>query len=82
MATFCSVPANYERNRAEAKVVTNDEESHRDSYVSNGRTIEVEDQVDDEGDDFFIKYDKTSRVNRVTILDDFKSRVERLYAGV
>ena len=51
-------------------------------YASDGRIValdtEDEVQVDEEGDMFIVRYE----VNRVTVIEDPKSRVEGLYATV
>jgi len=85
IATFCSVPMHHERNRAEAKFVTaNPQESRMSPYACDGRKVVVLDtdneevQVDDEGDMFIVRYE----VNRVTVIEDPKSRVEGLYVTV
>jgi len=85
-ATFCSVPTHHEWNRAEAKFVTTNPQEHTrmPPYTCDGRKVVVSDtdnekvQVDDESDMFMVRYE----VNRVTVIEDPKSRVERLYTTI
>jgi len=84
--TFCSVLTYHERNKAEAKFVTANPQEHTrmPPYACDGRKVVVLDtdneevQVDDEGNMFMVRYE----VNRVTVIEDPKSRVEGLYVTV
>ena len=82
--TFCSVSTYHERNRAETKFVTsNPQESCMALYACDRwkvilDTDNEEVQVNNEGNMFMVKY----KVNRVTVIDNFKSHVRELYTTI
>jgi len=83
---FCSVPAHYECNRAEARIATanqqhqqdqqDKQQSRKDYYASDsGRVIFGSSAIeeiheDDEGDGFRVRYETVGGVNQAMVIDD------------
>ena len=84
--TFCSLPVHHERNRAEARIATanqqhqqnqqDKQQSRKDYYTSDsgkvifGSNAVEEFHEDDERDRFRVRYETVGGVNQATVIDD------------